>query len=87
MPDHPILLFFVFVLSFPLYRLLAQAFYGDNFENLPEALRFIFTNDFESMKKGKFWQDWDASLKFKFFLVFCGLWALAITEIIVKIFY
>lgn len=61
--DHPIAMIIVGALSFPVYKTLAKIFFGDNYEELAESIKYVATANWYSLLKGKFWEDWDATMK------------------------
>ena len=62
--DHPIATIIVGILSFPVYKTLAKVFFGENYEDLGETIKYVATADWYSLFKGRFWDDWDATIKF-----------------------
>ena len=62
--DHPIAMILVGILSFPVYKTLAKVFFGDNYEDLAESIKYVATADWYSLLKGKFWEDWDATMSY-----------------------
>jgi len=82
--DHPVVLILVGVLSIPVYATLGKMFWGEEFESLGETIRFLFTPDIYSFFKGRFWDDWYASIKFNVFLFLCFGWVAAITELLAR---
>ena len=84
--DHPVLLIFVAILSFPIYKTLAKFFFGEEYEDLGECLKYVAQADWYSALRGRFWQDWDATMKFNFFIFLCLAWPISVTEGISRIF-
>lgn len=82
--DHPRILILVGVLSTPIYISLAKMFWGEKFESLGETIKFLFTPDIFSLFKGRFWDDWYATIKFNTFLFLCFGWTAAITELLAR---
>jgi hypothetical protein len=82
--NHPYLMAFVAVISWPVYKTLAKLFFGERYEDLGETLKYVVQFDFISLFKGQYWNDWDATLKFNFFLFMCVGWVAAITELICR---
>jgi hypothetical protein len=82
--DHPKLLLIVAILSFPVYVTLAKIFWGEKFESLGETLKYLAWPDIYSAFKGKYWEDWDATMKFYFYIGLCFSWPAAITELLVR---
>lgn len=75
---------FVAVISWPGYKNLAKAFFGEKYEDLGKTLKYVVQFDFISLLKGEYWNDWDATLKFNLFLFLYIGWAAAITELICR---
>ena len=42
--DHSIAMIIVGILSFPVYKTLAKVFFGENYEDLGEAIKYICCN-------------------------------------------
>ena len=82
--DYPKVLILVGVLSIPVYVTLGKMFWGERFESLGETIRFLFTPDFYSVFRGRFWDDWYATAKFNVFLLLCLGWVAAITELLAR---
>jgi hypothetical protein len=82
--DHPYLLAIVSVVSWPVYKSLAKLFFGERQEDLGETVKYVIQPDFISMLKGQFWNDWDATIKFNFFIFLCVGWVAAVTELICR---
>lgn len=82
--DHPKIFLLVGILSIPVYVTLARIFFGEKFESLEDTIRFLFTPDFYSLLKGRFWNDWDATMKFNIFIFLCFGWAAAVTELLAR---
>lgn len=51
--NYPKLMILVGVLSIPIYATLARLFYGDRFENLGEAIKYLLWPDWYSLLRGK----------------------------------
>lgn len=85
--DHPVLLLFIAILSWPVYKTLAKIFFGDYYQDLGECIKYVFQPDWYSLLKGQYWADWDATFKFFFFLGACVGWVASITEIICRIWF
>lgn len=81
---HPTILIMVGILSIPIYISLAKMFWGERFESLGETIKYVLTPDIYSLFKGRFWEDWDKSLAFEFYLFLCFGWAAAITELLAR---
>ncbi len=82
--EHPLLLVLVAIASLPIYLNLAKIFFGDDYEELAEALKYALWPDIYSLFKGKFWADWDATLKLNVFIALCLGWAAAVTEALAR---
>lgn len=82
--DHPIAMLLVGIFSFPVYKVLAKIFFGENYQDLGETIKYVATADWYSLFKGKFWEDWDATIKFNVFLALCFGWVAAVTECIAR---
>ncbi len=82
--NHPIALMTVGILSIPVYVMLAKVFFGERFETLVETIKYIIWPDWYFFLKGKFWEDWDASMKFNIYLFLCFGWVAAITELLAR---
>lgn len=85
--DHPLLIAVVAVLSWPVYTSVAKAFFGENYEDLAEAIRYLFQWDLVSLFKGEYWEDQWATLKFNIFLGLCLGWVAAISALACKVLY
>lgn len=82
--EHPVLLLVVAVLSLPVYRGLAKAFWGERYESLGETLKYLFMPDLISLFRGKFWEDWGQTRKFNAYLLLCIGWVAAVTEFVAR---
>lgn len=82
--DHPGIMIAVGILSIPIYVTLAKIFFGEGFESLGEAIKYFFWPDWYSLLKGKYWEDWSASMKLNIFLFLCCGWVAAVTELIAR---
>jgi hypothetical protein len=82
--DHPIALFMVGIISFPIYKSLAKIFFGEHFEDLAKTIKYVATADWYSLLKGRFWEDWDATAKFYIYIALCLGWVAAATELLAK---
>lgn len=82
--DHPIAMILVGILSFPVYKTLAKVFFGDNYEDLAESIKYVATADWYSLLKGKFWEDWDATMKLYIFIALCFGWVASVTEFLAR---
>lgn len=51
--DHPIAMLMVAIFSFPVYKMLAKVFFGENYEDLSETIKYVATADWYSLFKGK----------------------------------
>ena len=80
--NHPFITALIAILSWPIYKEIAKWFFGENYESLAETLHYMFQSDWRSAMKGKYWEDKDASFKFKVFMFFCIGWVCAISEIV-----
>ncbi len=83
---HPYLIALVAVVSWPIYKSLAKLFFGEQYEDLADTLKYLVQFDFISLLKGQYWNDVDATFKFGVFLFLCIGWAAAITELICRVF-
>lgn len=81
---HPKIMTVVGILSLPLYYSLAKLIWGERFETLGETIRFLLIPDLYSLIRGRFWDDWYASIKFSFFWFLCVGWAAAVTELLAR---
>jgi hypothetical protein len=81
---HPKIVILIGILSVPVYGVLAKIFYGEKFENLGEAIKYLVWPDWYSLFRGQFWQDWDATMKFNIFLALCFGWVAAITKLLAR---
>ncbi len=84
--EHPYLVVVSAIISWPVYKLIAQLFFGYKYEKLPETLHYVFQRDWVSLWKGQHWEDFDAEVKFKFFIVVCILWVVAVAELLARLF-
>lgn len=82
--NYPKILILIGILSIPVYGTLARVFYGEKFEGLGEAIKYVIRPDWYSLFKGQFWQDWDATIKFNIFLLLCFGWVAAVTELLAR---
>lgn len=82
--DHPFVLFFIGLLSLPVYGTLAKMFWGEDFETLGETVRYLLTPDICSLFRGRYWDDQYATIKFNVYLLLCAGWAAAITEFLAR---
>ncbi|GGY84626.1 hypothetical protein GCM10011613_32010 [Cellvibrio zantedeschiae] len=82
--DHPKLILLVAFLSIPLYLTIARGFWGENFESLGEAIKYLLWPDWYSLYKGKFDEDANSSTMVTLYIILCVGWALAVTEIICR---
>lgn len=82
--DHPVVMVIVGILSFPVYKTLAKIFFGENYEDLGETIKYVATADWYSLFKGRFWEDWDATIKFNIFIALCFGWVAAVTECLAR---
>lgn len=85
--SHPYLIGLVTVLSWPVYKLLAKLFFGENYEDFRESVRYFFQCDWVSLFRGEYWEDVNATFKIKYFLATCVVWVMAVSEVICKIAY
>ncbi len=85
--DHPLVFIVMAILSFPIYRALAKLFFGKDLNGLGESLKYVAQADWYSLLKGRFWQDWDATLKFNLFAFLCIAWPVALAEMVVRTLY
>ena len=82
--NYPKTMIFIGLLSVPVYGMLAKVFYGEKFEDLGEAIKYVIWPDWYSLLRGKFLQDWDATMKFNIYLALCFGWVAAITELLAR---
>lgn len=82
--DEPLTVIFVAILSWPVYKYLAKVFFGEQYEKLGQVVKYVIQWDWTSAKQGKFWEDWDASLKFNVFLIMCIGWVVAVAELLCR---
>ncbi len=66
---------------------LAKLFFGKDLDGLGESLKYVAQADWYSLLKGRFWQDWDATLKFNLFAFLCIAWPVALAEMVVRTLY
>jgi hypothetical protein len=85
--DHPIIVGSVAVLSWPVYTTLAKLFFDDKYENFGDAAKYSIQPDWLSLLKGRYWDDWDASIKLQLFVAMCIGWVAAVSEIICRIWF
>ena len=84
--DHPLLLITIAIGSYPIYRTLIYTFFSDT-DELIEAVKYSVTPDIWSLIRGRFWQDWDATLKWNVCTFLCVGWVAALYEICKRLFY
>jgi len=85
--EHPFLLLFIVLASYPLYKTYAQIFFGDNFEKLSLAFHYLLQRDWVSFKKGEYWDDKHNSHKIYYFIGICILWDLSVYEGLCRLFF
>jgi hypothetical protein len=85
--DHPVLIAFVAVLSWPVYTQLAKLFFGKHYESADETVRDALRDDMLSLFKGRLREDWNASFMLGLFLFLCAGWVASISELICRMWY
>jgi len=81
---HPKILLFIGIISLPLYATLARGFWGEKFESLSDALKYLMWPDIYSLFRGKYWEDLESTELVYFYIFLCVGWACAITEFIAR---
>lgn len=82
--DHPVLFALIVVLCYPVYRGLRGVFFPDK-DDFWQAVKYFLCPDMLSLFKGRFWDDWDAEFKLKFYLFVCIAFPFAVYEICMRI--
>lgn len=82
--EHKAAFFGVLLLSWPVYRTLARAFFGERFESLGEAIRYLLQPDIVSIFKGEYFRDYDATFRIVAYVALCLGWAAAVTELLAR---
>lgn len=83
--EHPWIVAGVAFVSWPVYRMLAKIFYGENYEKLAETMTYLRQWDWDSAMKGRYWDDYDATMKFKVYIAICIVWVCAVSELLCRI--
>ncbi|MFC6439924.1 hypothetical protein [Bowmanella sp. JS7-9] len=84
--DHPIALLIVIICNWPVYKTLAKLFFGEQYQDFAECLKYVAQANWYSALRGKYWEDFWATFKFNTFIICCIGWTLAITEVVARVF-
>jgi hypothetical protein len=82
--EHKILLVMVALASFPLYRHIGKAFFGERYQSFTEALRYICQSDAESFRRRELLEDRFATIKLAVWVLLCLGWSAAVTEFLAR---
>lgn len=83
--NEPFILFCVSFISWPIYKVLAKVFFGEQYQGFAECFKYAIQCDFYSMMQGKYWDDYWATLKLNTYLSLCIGWVCAVAELICRL--
>lgn len=82
--NEPFIVVCVLLVSWPIYKLLAKVFFGEQYQDFARCFHYAMQSDFRSMFEGKYWQDHFATLKLNIYLALCVGWVCAISELLCR---
>ncbi len=85
--DHPLVIVFVAVLSWPVYKVLAKIFFGEYYQNFGESIHYLLQWDVKSFFKGEYLKDLEAEWLLKVYILVCLAWIAAASELICRCLY